>query len=187
MTPLRVAVVGVGHLGKEHARIVASLPDADLVAIVDPNEAQARAIAERCGSHAVTDHRAVLDQVDAAVIAAPTTYHHAVAVDFLRKGVPVLVEKPITSTITQARELVELARAREVVLQVGHIERFNRRSRTLQTRPLQPCYLRAERRRFTGRSTDVGVVFDLMIHDLDLVLALGRRPDPPSMRLASVC
>lgn len=177
MTRLPLAVVGVGHLGKEHARILASLPDVELVAVVDPHEPQARAVAERCGTRAVTDHRAILGCVKAAVVAAPTTYHHAVAADFLRHSISVLVEKPITSTITQARELVELAGKQEAVLQVGHIERFNPAFEELQSRPLRPCYLRAERcGGFTGRSTDVGVVLDLMIHDLDLVLALVGAP-----------
>lgn len=177
MTRLPVAVVGVGHLGKEHARILASLPGVELIAVVDPNTAQAQAVADRCGTKALADHRELLDRVRAAVIAAPTTYHHAVARDFLARGIPLLIEKPITCTVAQARDLVEMARTHGTVLQVGHIERFNPAFEELQARPLRPCYLSGERcGGFTGRSNDVGVVFDLMIHDIDLVLSLVQSP-----------
>jgi predicted dehydrogenase len=177
MDRLPVAVVGVGHLGKEHARIARGLPGVELVGVADPNAAQAESVAQRCGTRAFTDHRALLGQVKAAVIAAPTSHHHAVAVDFLREGVHLLIEKPLAATLAEAEDLVALARRHGAVMQVGHIERFNPAFEELQGRPLAPRYLHAERcGGFTGRSTDVGVVLDLMIHDLDLALALARSP-----------
>ncbi len=177
MTRLRVAVIGVGHLGKEHARILASLPEADLVGVADVNAVQAEAIALRCGTQAFADYRALLPRVDAAVVVVPTAHHHAVAAAFLRRGIPVLVEKPLAPDLAQADELVALARLQAATLQVGHIERFNPAFEELCRRPLRPKFVTCERLgSFTGRSTDVGAVLDLMIHDLDLLLTLVRSP-----------
>ncbi len=177
MSRLRIGVVGVGHLGKEHARILATLPDVELVAVADPNVAQAEAVAQRCGSRAFSDPRALLPLVDAAVIAAPTSHHHALAIDFLRRGLPLLVEKPMAQTVRQADEMIELAQRHGTLLQVGHIERFNPAFEELLRHPLQPKFITCERYSgFSGRSTDIGVVMDLMIHDLDLLLALVRAP-----------
>jgi predicted dehydrogenase len=177
MTRLPVAVVGVGHLGKEHARILASLPQVELVGVVDARPAQAEQVAQRCGTTAYTDYRRLLRRVAAAVVAVPTGQHHAVAADFLEQGVALLVEKPLAATLEQADDLVQRARQRNAILQVGHIERFNPAFEELQRCPLRPRYLSCERRGgFTGRSIDVGVVFDLMIHDLDLVLSLVGSP-----------
>jgi predicted dehydrogenase len=177
MTRLAVGVVGVGHLGKEHARILASLPGVELVGVADPRGAQAEAVAQRCGTRPFADHRPLLPRVRAAVIAVPTTLHHAVALDFLERGVSLLVEKPLACSPGQAEELVGLARRKGAVLQVGHVERFNHAFEELQRRPLRPKFIAARRcGPFTGRSTDVGAVLDLMIHDIDLVLALVRAP-----------
>ncbi len=177
MQRLRVGVVGVGHLGKEHARIVATLPEVELVGVVDANGAQAEAVAQRCGTQAYRDPRALLSRVDAAVVAVPTVHHRAVAADFLRQGIPLLVEKPMAVTVRQADEMLELAERHRTFLQVGHIERFNPAFEQLQRRPQQPKYISCERYSgFSGRSTDIGVVLDLMIHDLDLVLTLVRAP-----------
>ena len=177
MKRLRLGVVGVGHLGKEHARILSALPDVELVGVADPHAVQAESVALRCHTQAFTGHLALLPLVDAAVIAAPTFAHHAVASDFLARGIPVLVEKPLTADPAQAEELAALARRCGVVLQVGHIERFNPAFEAMQRLPLQPKYITCERcGGFTGRSTDVGAVLDLMIHDLDLILALARSP-----------
>ncbi len=177
MTRLRLAVVGVGHLGKEHARILSNQPDVELVGVVDANGSQAAQVAERCQTRAYPDHRLLLDHVDAAVIVVPTLHHHTVAWDFLRQGIPVLVEKPMCSNLAQADELLALAQRQGLVLQVGHIERFNPAFVELQRRPLRPKFISCERlASFSGRSTDVGVVLDLMIHDLDLVLSLVRSP-----------
>jgi predicted dehydrogenase len=177
MTRLRLAVVGVGHLGKEHARILAGLPDVELVGVVDPHAAQAQQVALRCQTQAHADHRALLACLDAAVIAVPTTHHHAVAVDFLERGIPLLVEKPMARTLAEADDLRDRAGRHGAVLQVGHIERFNPAFVELRRRPLRPKFINCERLGgFSGRSTDVGAVLDLMIHDLDLVLALVGEP-----------
>jgi predicted dehydrogenase len=170
-------VVGVGHLGKEHARILSTLPDVELVGVVDASANQAETVAQRCGTRAYGDHRALLSRVDAAVVAVPTTHHRAVAVDFLRQGIPLLVEKPMAVTVRQADEMMELAQRHQTFLQVGHIERFNPAFEQLQRRSIQPKYISCERYSgFSGRSIDIGVVLDLMIHDLDLVLTLVRAP-----------
>jgi predicted dehydrogenase len=177
MTRLRVAVIGVGHLGKEHARILASLPDVELVGVVDQRPAQAAQVAERCGTRPHTDHTALLSQVDAAVIAVPTQFHHAVAVDFLQRGIPLLIEKPLAPDLEQANDLTALAEKKGIPLQIGHIERYNPAFEELQRRPLRPRFISAERLGgYTGRSIDIGVVLDLMIHDLDLIQALVGAP-----------
>jgi predicted dehydrogenase len=177
MPRVRMAVVGVGHLGKEHARILASFPDVELVGVADVNAEQARAVAERCNTVACTDYRTLLDHVDAAVIAVPTTYHCDVARDFLARGIHLLVEKPLAASLAEADELVDIARHIGALLQVGHIERFNPVYLDLEQRRLQPKFIEAQRLGgFTGRSLDIGVVLDLMIHDIDVVLALLRSP-----------
>lgn len=177
MPRLRMAVIGVGHLGKEHARILSGLPEVELAGVADVNLEQAQLVAQRCSTRGFGDHRPLLSLVDAAVIAVPTVHHHAVAGDFLRRGVPILVEKPFTSTLPQAEDLAALAERRGVLLQVGHIERFNPAFEELAGHPLQPKFVECERLSpFSGRSTDIGVILDMMIHDLDLLLALGRSP-----------
>jgi predicted dehydrogenase len=177
MAPLRIAVIGVGHLGKEHARILAGLPEVDLVGVVDVNFEQAQAVARRLGCHAYDNHRTLLRRVDAAIVAVPTSQHYPVAVEFLRAGIPLLVEKPLASSLSEAADLVELARRRQIILQVGHIERFNPAFEELQKYSFQAKFVDCERLGpFTGRSTDIGVVLDLMIHDLDLLLTLVRAP-----------
>ena len=173
MNRLRMAVVGVGHLGRSHARILAGLAEVDLVGVADVNETQAREVAESFGSKAFTNLSSLYDQVEAVTVVTPTIHHHAVACEFLRRGIAVLVEKPIATTLAEAEEMIELARIAGVPLQVGHIERFNPAFEELIHRPLQPKFIESERHGpFTGRSTDIGVVLDLMIHDLDLLLSL---------------
>jgi predicted dehydrogenase len=177
MARLRMAVVGVGHLGKEHARILAGLPDVELVGVADVNVDQAHAVARRHGTQAFADYWPLVNLVDAACIVVPTTHHHEVASAFLRRGLPVLVEKPLALDVAQADALCELARRQKTIVQVGHIERFNPAFEDLVNRRLQPKFVACERLGvFTGRSTDIGVVLDLMIHDLDLLLALVRSP-----------
>jgi predicted dehydrogenase len=177
MARLRVGVIGVGHLGKEHARILAGLPEVDLWGVADVNAEQARAVATRCGTRAFGDYRPLLGGLDAAVLAVPTKYHHAVARECLKQGLSLLVEKPLASTPQQGEELVELARRFGAVLQVGHVERFNPAFEELVKHPLQPRVIHCQRLSgFTGRSTDIGAVLDLMIHDLDLVLHLVGAP-----------
>jgi predicted dehydrogenase len=173
MSALRIGVIGVGHLGKEHARILSGLPNVALVGVADVNTAQAATIAQCCGTKAYADFIPLLDIVDAVVIAVPTRHHHAVASAVLRRGIPALVEKPLASRSAEAEDLLTLSRRHNALLQVGHIERFNPAFEALRGCPLTPKYVFCERLGgYTGRSTDVGVVLDLMIHDIDLLLAL---------------
>ncbi len=177
MTSVRMAVIGVGHLGQHHARILADLPDVELVGVVDSNLDQARAVAARHDTTGYAEFESVLDRVDAVSVVTPTVYHHRVAAEFLRAGVPVLVEKPICRTLAEADDLIALAEKSGVPLQVGHIERFNPAFEDLARRPITPKFLEAERHGpYTGRSVDIGAVLDLMIHDLDLILALIDSP-----------
>jgi predicted dehydrogenase len=170
-----MAVVGVGHLGQHHARILAGLPGVELVGVADASPEQAKAVADRLGTTPYTDVEPLLDRVDAVSVVTPTVHHHAVAAAFLRRGVPALVEKPVCRTVAEADDLIRLAAAAGVPLQVGHIERFNPAFEDLAGRPIRPKFVEAERHGpFTGRSVDIGAVLDLMIHDLDLLLALVR-------------
>ncbi len=171
---LRVAVVGTGHLGRHHARILAALRGAELAAVHDADPAAGRRVAEAHGvPHAPS--LAALDGLglDAVTIAAPTRHHHAIAKRFLERGLSVLVEKPMTSTLAEAEDLVKLARRRGRVLMVGHVERFNPAVLHVLRMGIRPRYVEAHRiSPFSFRSTDIGVVLDLMIHDLDIVLQL---------------
>jgi predicted dehydrogenase len=174
---LRMAVIGVGHLGKEHARILAGLPDVELVGVADVNLAQAQTVAERVGTQAFADYWPLLNLVDAATIVVPTSQHAAVAGEFLERGIPLLVEKPLAMNLREADMLVKLAEEAKTLLQVGHIERFNPAFKEVQRRSFQPKFIQAQRLGpYTGRSCDVGVVMDLMIHDLDLLLTLVPSP-----------
>lgn len=177
MTRLRTAVIGVGHLGQHHARILAGLPDVELVGVVDANPEQARTIAARLGTTAYDHFEPLVGRVDAVSVVTPTVHHHRVASAFLTAGVPVLVEKPVCRTVAEADDLVALADRVGVPLQVGHIERFNPAFEELIRRPIRAKFVEAERHGpFTGRSVDIGAVLDLMIHDLDLLLSLVRSP-----------
>lgn len=177
MNRLRIAVIGVGHLGKEHARILAGMQDVELVGVADVNGEQAQVVARKLGTQAFSEYWPLLNMVDAACIVVPTVHHKTVAAEFLRRRIPLLVEKPLAPSHAHARALVELAAQNDTILQVGHIERFNPAFEELQRRPMQPKYITCERLgSFTGRSTDIGVVLDLMIHDLDLLLALVQSP-----------
>jgi predicted dehydrogenase len=168
-----VAVVGVGHLGKHHARILSSLPGVELVAVVDTNRQRAEEIAAANGTRAVFNYRDLAGQVDAVTIAVPTEQHREVALPFLRGRVPVLVEKPMARSLGEADELIDAAAEAGVVLAVGQTERFNpalARARPLVT---DPRFIEVHRLgTFPERSLDIDVVFDLMIHDLDVVLSL---------------
>lgn len=177
MSHLRTAVVGVGALGRHHARILSDMPGAELVAVVDSHEVRGREAAEKHHTRWVSNYHEILDQVDAASIVVPTVAHGDVAGDFLRRGIAVFVEKPLADTAGAARALVELAERQRVTLQVGHVERFNPAWQAALPLCTAPKYIRAERcSPFTFRSTDIGVVLDMMIHDIDLILSLVRCP-----------
>jgi predicted dehydrogenase len=174
---LRMAVIGVGHLGRHHARILKSFADVDLVGVVDANIDQANTIARQLETRAYDRFEPLLGEVDAVSIVTPTSFHHHVACEFLKRSIPTLVEKPICKTVEEAEELIALSRETGAALQVGHIERFNPAFEELVKRPITPKFIEAERHGpFTGRSTDIGVVLDLMIHDLDLILTLVPGP-----------
>ncbi|MGQ9576241.1 MAG: Gfo/Idh/MocA family oxidoreductase [Thermoguttaceae bacterium] len=173
MKRLRVAVIGVGHLGGLHAQKLAGMPGVELVGVVDPIESRRLAAAAQCGTQPFAEHRPLLDRLDAAVIATPAQSHHAIASELLSRGIHLLVEKPLCPTAAQADHLVRLARRRGAVLQVGHVERFNPAIQAVRPHLARPKYIEAVRAGpFSFRSTDIGVVLDLMIHDLDLVLWL---------------
>jgi len=172
---VKVAVVGVGHLGQHHARIYAELPGVELVAVADTSEARRREIGSRLNVPAVTDYRALVGQVDAVSVAVPTGSHYPIALTFLQGGSDVLVEKPITQTVGEADVLVAAARKGERILQVGHSERYNGAVQALSRRVQDPGFIEVHRLGpFPGRGTDVDVVLDLMIHDIDIVLTLVK-------------
>ena len=177
MKKLRTAVIGVGYMGKFHAEKLAASTGAELVAVADPDAARGREIAGTLGCAHETDFKSLFGRVDAVCVAAPTQHHHAVVRACLEAGVHVLVEKPLSRTLEEADSLLELARAKKLVLQVGHLQRFNPAFQALAAQGGRPLFIDIERLApFKARGTDVDVVLDLMIHDLDLVLALAKAP-----------
>ena len=181
---VRVGVFGVGSLGQHHARIYSELETAELVGVHDVNPARAQEIAQRCRTRAFADLEALAAAVDAASVAVPTDLHHAVAMQLIRRGVHLLVEKPIAATTAEAEEMVAAAQQRGRVLQVGHVERFNPVMRFLEEHLSAPRFIEVirlasyppPREAAAPRGTEVSVVLDLMIHDLDILLHLVRSP-----------
>ncbi|HEY6367697.1 MAG TPA: Gfo/Idh/MocA family oxidoreductase [Candidatus Binatia bacterium] len=172
---IAVAVVGVGYLGKFHAEKYADSEKATLVAVVDIDRSKAESVASQLGVAAFSDYRELLGRVRCVSVAVPTRSHYQVASDFLKGGVDVLVEKPIASDIQDGRELVDLASAKGRILQVGHLERFNPAIRRLESVIQQPRFVECHRLApFVERGTDVDVVLDLMIHDIDVIASLVR-------------
>jgi predicted dehydrogenase len=172
---LRVAVVGVGHLGQAHARVLSALPEVELVGVADANLQQAETVAARHQTQAYSHFGALLDRVDAACIVVPTCLHHSVATAFLERGVHLLIEKPLAPTVEQADEMADAAKRNGCIVQVGHIERFNPAFEALTRQSMNPRLIESDRHgQFTGRSADIGAVLDLMVHDLDLIRALDR-------------
>jgi predicted dehydrogenase len=170
---LKTAVIGVGHLGQAHARIYASLDQVELIAVCDINEANGRAVAERYQTRFVRDYRELLDAVEAVSVATPTVSHHEITCANLEAGVHTLVEKPIARTLDEADEMIRLAESKNLVLQVGHIERFNPAFVALQRQVTRPRFFEAHRMGvFTPRSLDIDVVMDLMVHELDIIATL---------------
>ena len=178
MSPtLRAAVIGVGYLGRFHAQKYAALPDVELVGVVDPNPERAAAVARELGTTAFASHAELACKVDLVSIASTTESHHRIARDCLAAGLHVLVEKPVTVTVAEADELIALAAAKQRVLQVGHLERYNPAWLAVRDRIAMPLFIEAHRMApFKPRGTDVSVVLDLMIHDLDLILPLVASP-----------
>jgi predicted dehydrogenase len=177
VSKLTVAVVGAGRLGGFHAQKLAAMPDVSLAAVADPVAEQRNRVAAECRTTAVADYHELLNWVDAVVIAAPTCLHHGIGLTFLERGIHVLMEKPLCITAAHADDLLAAARQHGAVLQVGHVERFNPAFAAALPHLRHAKYVEMVRSGpFSFRSTDVGVVLDLMIHDLDLVLSMNRCP-----------
>jgi predicted dehydrogenase len=173
MSKLRIAVVGIGHLGSIHAKIYREIPNCELVGVCDIDSARLEAISGSLGVPAYRDYRDLFSKVDAVSVAVPTKSHQQVAFDFLKNGIHALVEKPFTLNLKEADSLIREAAKRKLILQVGHIERFN--SAFAATRKLinHPIFIECHRLSpFPNRSLDVGAVLDIMIHDIDIVLGL---------------
>lgn len=177
MTALRAAVVGAGYLGRFHAQKYAAIEQVELVGVADPDERARSGVAGELGCEAFSDHRQLLGRVDAVSVVTPTPSHHRIAADFLEAGAHVLVEKPITVTVAEARELIALAAQHGRILQVGHLERFNPAILALQGILDRPRFIESNRLApFKARGTDVSVVLDLMIHDIDLIQNIVGSP-----------
>ncbi len=184
MKKLKVGVIGVGYLGQFHAEKYAQHPNVELIGVVDADPTKVERIAKKLDTGAFTDFSLLFGRVDAVSIVVPTVLHHRVAEQCLEQGIHILLEKPITTTVEQADELIRLSAERGLILQVGHIERFNPAVTAVKALLKSPHYLSAERMApFTVRCTDVNVVFDLMIHDLDIVTDLAGS-DPVSVSAA---
>ena len=175
MSRLRAAVIGVGYLGNFHAQKYAALDAVELVGVVDSNPARAAEVATACGCRAFSDYRELIGLVDAVSVVVPTQFHHQVALEFLQAGVHVLIEKPITVTIEQADELIAAADAQRLVFQVGHLERFNPVLMAAEEVLNEPLFVESVRiAPFKPRGTDVNVVLDLMIHDIEIIQHLVK-------------
>jgi predicted dehydrogenase len=179
---LAVAVVGTGHMGAHHARILSGMENIELKALVDIDKEKADRLARRYNTKSYTDYREILDKVDAAIIAVPTNLHYTITKDMLLHNIHCMVEKPITETLETANELVELAKERNLVLQVGFVERFNPAVLSAKDYIYSPKYIEARRLTpYDTRTAYINVVLDLMIHDIDMVLSLLNYSSPVSI------
>ena len=173
MDQVRVGIIGVGYLGTQHARILSYLEEAELKGVADTDFKKAVEIGNRHGVAYYQNYEEMLGEIDAAIVATPTSEHHSISLNLLRNGKSVLVEKPITETVEQGEELVREAESRGLVLQVGHLERFNPAVEAVETMIREPRFIEVQRLgSFSSRSLDIDVVLDLMIHDLDIIMAL---------------
>jgi len=188
MQKLRAAVIGVGYLGQFHAEKYTKLDGVELAGVVDPDRNRASEVAAKLGTRVFSGADDLLGAVDLVSIVAPTVLHHRISRPFLQAGVHVLLEKPITVTVEEADELISIASDKKCILQIGHIERFNPAVRAIKPMLKAPRYLQAERSApFTVRCTDVNVILDLMIHDLDILCDLaGSKPRAVSSAGVSV-
>lgn len=177
MEKIKVGVVGTGHLGNLHAKMYSQITTAELVGVYDANIERAKAVAAEHRTKAFSNLNELLDLVQAVNIATTTTAHYEVAMEALGRGIHTFIEKPITETIEQAKKLVDLAEKKKVAIQVGHIERFNPAILALEQYKIRPLFIESHRlAQFNPRGSDVAVVLDLMIHDIDLILSLVRSP-----------
>src|SRR3989338_6793680 len=174
---LKIAVVGVGHLGKEHARVYSQLPNVELVGVVDIDEEQGRAGAKRPGTNLYFSVEEVDGKASAVSVVVPTRAHYDVASYFLKRGIPVMLEKPMAGDLKEAMALDELSVKGGTILQVGYIERFNPVFRAVEEYPMVPRFIECHRlSNFNFRAKDIGVVLDLMVHDIDIILHLAKSP-----------
>jgi predicted dehydrogenase len=174
---VRIAVIGSGHLGRFHAQKFAQIENCSLIGVCDVDPAKAKAVADEVKSQPWSDYKELKDKVDAVMIATPTTNHYEVAKFFLQNGVHVQVEKPLTESVVEGEELCRLAREKKLILQVGHVERFNPALVAAKDKLGVPLFIECHRLApFKPRSIDVDVVLDLMIHDLDVVMSLIKSP-----------
>jgi len=174
---LKTAVIGVGYLGRFHAQKFAEIPGAELVAVVDVDSEARERVASELGVEGIDDYRKLMDTVDAVSVVVPTTAHFEIAAAFLDNGIHVLVEKPITESVEQANRLIDIAENRNVALQVGHLERFNPAVRAMESLLHRPRFVESVRiAPYKDRGTEVDVVLDLMIHDIDLVQFIAGSP-----------
>jgi len=177
MTKIKVGVVGVGHLGRQHLRLYNDMPEVECVAFCDTNVELIDKYSKKYNIPGFTDYRELFGQVEAVSIVVPTEMHYKISADFLNHGVDVLVEKPVTTTVEEAEELLAIAENRQRILQVGHVERFNKAILTLKNEIKYPMYIESQRLGpYTPRIKDVGVVLDLMIHDIDIILSIVGSP-----------
>ncbi len=177
MKKIRVGVIGVGYLGKFHAQKYAAMDDVDLVGVVDVDEAIAGRVAATCNTKPYTDYLQLLDHVDAVSVVVPTTYHHPVASACLDRGIDLLIEKPMTSSLAEADDLIARAEANNCILQVGLLERFNPAVMAMRDHLTTPLFIESHRiHSFKSRGLDVDVVLDLMIHDIDIILSVVKSP-----------
>ncbi len=175
MDPVRIGIIGVGYLGMQHARILSYLEEAELKGVADINFRKAVEIGNRHGVQYYQDYKKMLDEIDAAIVSTPTSEHFSISMKLLKEGKSVLVEKPITETVDQGEELVSMAKKNGLVLQVGHLERFNPAVEAMENMISEPKFIEVQRLgSFSARSLDIDVVLDLMIHDLDIIMALVK-------------
>ena len=177
MEKLRTAVVGAGKMGGFHSRVYDNLEESNLVAIVDVDESKAKSLAEKYNCQYFTDPKELIGTVDAVTVSSPTIYHLELAKLFIENGIAVLIEKPLAATVEQGQEIVELAKKHNVVVAVGHSERCNPVIQAMKRLEIEPKFIEANRiSPYPFRSTDIGVVLDVMIHDIDIILSLAQSP-----------
>lgn len=174
MSKLRTAVVGAGKMGAIHSKVYSQLNESELVAVVDVQKDKAEALAGQYGCRSFTNIEALIDKVDAVTISAPTVNHLEIAKDFIENNIAVMIEKPLAANVVQAREIVDLAKKHNTIVAVGHSERCNPVVQAMKRLDIEPMFIEANRiSPYTFRSTDIGVVMDVMIHDIDIILSLA--------------
>ena len=174
MSKLRTAVVGAGKMGAIHSKVYSQLNESELVAVVDVQKDKAEALADQYGCQSFTDTKSLIDKVDAVTISAPTVNHLELAKVFIENNIAVMIEKPLAANVAQAREIVELAKKHNTIVAVGHSERCNPVVQAMKRLDIEPRFIEANRiSPYTFRSTDIGVVMDVMIHDIDIILSLA--------------